>query len=394
VSFDFKDTIQKLFLFVCLIYGLIPFEASFSVGIFHGFALSCIMAYALILNKFQLNKYTIIYILFFLFVALVNSIISVGQDIILLTVSLLFSGIIVPILYSNKRFRNQFITAIKWLIVISVVMFYLQYITYTINGNILSIHEVIFPFSHARISQQSLYDGLTRMGGMYIEPGTYANFMYVYLLIYMILTKNFKNLFVYITLLSIILSFSVWGMMFASFFLVILLISNFNTISKYKKMILLVLFLISGFYLSNYIMKSSAVKYALTKTTMGKKNKSESVSAKSFVYKKYAQEYESLLVIGEGFKPEFRNNTTSLQDAGVLLNISIVFGIPFAIFFFITFIIALYKITNFWILIGSLPVFISKLYYWDPAIYLLYFLVVYKAFCISNKISYNKKDLV
>jgi len=384
--FNFIDLFQKIFLFICLIYAFIPFEAvSFiSTNKIHRIFLILIMLYALYINSFKISKYGSIFFIIFLFFALINSFVSIGENIIIFAMSILFAAIVVPIIYQNNKFKNQFLVAIRWLIIFSITMFFLQFILYHITGEILLLHELIFPFSKARIAEELSYGNLMRMGGIYIEPGTYSNYMFIYIFIYLTLTRNIKDILLFIGAISIILTASVWGMIFASYFLVMLILSNLSMISVKNKLLFLSILIFVGYESVGYLEHNLAVQYALNKTQANDKANG-STGAKKFVYLKYKKEYINLLLLGQGFKPEFQKNTFSLQDSGVLLNMSIIFGIFFTGIFFITFILALLKITNYWIVLGSLPIFISKIYYWEPALYLLYFLVVYGAFLNYTK---------
>lgn len=380
MTFQIKDIFAKVFLLIALIYGFIPFEASFRVDRFHEFWLICMMLYAWYMGSFKFSKYGGSYFFFFLLVFVINALVSIGQDIVIITTSVLFSAVVVPVIYKNERFKNIFISSLRWLIILSITSFLIQFTVYYLTGNLLLMHEFVFPFSEARIAHETTFGNLTRMGGMYIEPGTYANFMFVYLFIYIVLTRNINDKLLYIGSLSIIFTFSVWGAIFSSYLFLMLVMANLVTFSLKKKLMITILILGIGFYSATYLVNNPLVEYAVNKTESGNTGTKGSTAAKKYVYKKYMKEYDEFLLIGEGFKPKFKENTVSMQDSGMLLNMSIVLGKLFTIFFAISFIVGLFRLTNIWIVFASLPIFISKLYYWDPAIYLLYFLVIYSAF--------------
>jgi len=380
--FTISYFLEKFFLFICLLYGFIPFEAVaiLRTDRLHLLFLIAILIYVLFITSFRINKYGGLFIIISISLALMNAFISLGHDIVLFAESILFAAIVVPALYSNERFREQFICALRWLIILSITMFILQFIVYHLSGSILRLHEMVFPFSQARIAEESSFGNLVRMGGIYIEPGTYSNYMYIYILIYSILTKKLSGFLSFATAITTILTFSVWGMIFASYFLFIIILDKLKQKSFIVKTVVLFIFLSGGVYISNKVLNDPAVEYAVHKLDSNR----GSTGYKKQAYKKYELSYENFLFIGEGFIPEFKKGIPSLQDSGVLLNISIVFGIFFTAIFMLIFLLALSRLHNYLLAFATIPIFIDKIYYWDVAFVLLYFLVIYDGL-IKNK---------
>jgi len=383
LTIKYSDLLKRLFLFICLLYGFVPFEAVaiLRTDRLHLVFLIAIIIYTLFVTSFKLNKYGGLFFIFFIFIALVNAFISIGHDIVLFAESVLFASIVVPALYSHERFREQFISALRWLIVFSITMFIIQFLVYHISGHILRLHELVFPFSQARIAEEASFGNLVRMGGIYIEPGTYSNFMYIYILIYTILTKKLSSFLAFATAISTILTFSVWGMIFASYFLLILILDKLKKKSLIVKIIILFAFISVGLYISNKIVNDPAVEYAVKKLDSNK----GSTGYKKQAYEKYKSSYEKFLFIGEGFIPEFKKDIPSLQDSGVLLNISIVFGIFFTTIFILIFFLSLIQLNNYLLAFATAPMFIDKIYYWDVAFILLYFIIIYEGLLSKRK---------
>ena len=370
--------LKTLLLFLGLLYALIPFETSKAILI-HSAALMFVIGYALYVGNFKIkiNHLGRIILLMFTILTLMGLLISSEADGLIFTFAIVFGSITASMIHYNPKFRHLFFIAFKWLVIFSIAMLFLQTVILTITGKVLPIHEFIFPFSEARIGTYTNFEGLYRMGGLYIEPGTYANMMYLFLIIYLVISKNTFSPVLFIGAISIILSYSVWGMIFGSYLLIILIIAKLKKITwKIKLIILLILALTSFFsfnYISNYIDQSQAIQFASHKINVSH----GSAESKMQAFHKYEETFGDFLIIGEGFYPEFNKGLSSVQDAGFLLNVSVVFGILFAICIFTLYIYLSLKYYTWVGAAASLPIFISKIFYYDAAFWLLFFLVIY-----------------
>ncbi len=380
------DSARQIFLFVGLLYAFVPFEAGnyLITNAIHITALMLISMYTLYVGRFklkmnQLGKIVLILLMVF---TMISSMVSYGKGEVIFAFSIIFSFITASVIHYNNNFKHQFLIALKWLIIFSISMLFLQLIVLNITGDVLSIHEMIFPFSEARISINTKFDDLYRMGGIYIEPGTYSNLMYLFLVIYMLLSKNLSNYLLFIGAISIILSYSVWGMIFGSYLLFFLIFIKLKNSSLKMKLLVLIAVFSIGSLSINYIINSPAVNYATYKVN----SDVSSVSEKEKAYSRYKESIDDFFIIGEGFSPEFNVGIASVQDSGFLLNFSVVFGILFTVYILMVYILSFLKCCTPIQLIISLPIFVSKIYYWDAAFWLLFFLVVYGGYTKHKKI--------
>jgi hypothetical protein len=379
-----SDLIKIFFIFICLLYGWIPFEAetyamSFRIHLIFMFLL---MLYAFYSNSFKISKYSILFFFTLIFISGLLFFKSYGSAIFSFVTSILFASIVVPTLFNNSKFKNYFTQALYLLIIMSISMFFLQIIIYISTGNLPLLHELIFPFSKARIATEIQFDNLTRMGGMYIEPGTYSNYMFILLTIYFILKKKVNYYLLFICALSIILTYSLWGMIFATYLLIIIFLVQLKRISFHKKILLLFIVFSVLFYINQNIQHNNAIQYGIEKLQRNGTN--NSTGAKKTAYKEFINSIENYFILGDGFSPKLQKKVLSLQDAGLILNLSIVFGIIFTICFLLIYLILVFKLTNITIAFISLPIFMSKLFYWDPAIWLLFFMLIYEYIYTCN----------
>lgn len=328
--------------------------------------------------RYRYRAFDLAILLFFAFLFVVGEMISKERDGIEFIFSILFGHIVANALYNSDGFRSSFLIALKWLIVLSIILLVVQYAVLLLTGNVLDIHGFIFPFSEARISVNTMF-GFYRMGGMYIEPGTYSNMMYIFLILYMVLSKKTDSLLLYVGVASIILTGSVWGLIFGSYMATILFIEKLLKTKEIPliKKIFTTLILIVVYYASiSYLQNSKLLKYAENKMNTN----NPSVNAKELTFTKYQESYSDFLILGEGFSPEFYVGIPSPQDAGLLLNITVIFGVLAGLIIAIVFLVSTIRCCSWVLLFATLPVFISKLYYVDRVFWLLFFVMIFGAY--------------
>lgn len=384
----FIKTLPIFLLFLGLLYSFIPFETSnpsLSMKI-RAFTAMLIMLYALIQNKLKVRVNTMgkLIMIFSLIIIIANGIISFSTLIFLFAVALLFGFIVASIIQNNDTFKQKFLLAFGWLIYISIFSFILQFIVFYLFGNLLDLHSFVFPLSEGRIGIQTLFGDLYRLGGIYIEPGTYANYLYLFLLIYLFISKDITSPILFIGAITIILSYSVWGMAFGSYFLIMLIFLKLKNTSWLSRIILLILLVSVSIYNIDLVIESSAAEFATDKVS----SDNESTLSKKLTLQYFQNNLEDFLLLGEGFAPKFDMKIQSVQDAGLLVNISMAMGILFTIVIFSSYVYLCIKWKLLSVLMLSLPIFVSKVYYWDFSFWLFFFLVIFE----SNSRTKKKKD--
>ena len=382
------NNLKRFLFFLTLLYIFIPFETTdptFSMKIRLAVAMG-LTFYMLYLNDFKikLNNLGKITLLLLIFLIILNSFISFDTTLFIFTGAIIFGAVTASIIKNNTTLYNDFLTGLEWLIIFSIFTLLFQLIYFSQTGEVISFHKMVYPLSEERIGIQKEFGNLHRLGGMYIEPGTYSNFMYLFLIIYLFLTKNIKSSLLFIGAVSILFTYSVWGIIFGSYFVIVLILARIKESSLKKKFTIIFLLFLINLVGINYILNSPAIQFAMAKMEAG----GGSVSAKEDAYNKYAQTYDNFLIIGEGFSSSFEKGLTSAQDAGFLLNLSVILGIFFTALLILIYLISFIKSSDKFVILASLPIFISKIYYWDFAFWLLFFLIVYSGYAkntTSNK---------
>lgn len=392
-----KNNSITLLLLISLLYAFIPVESGKGQFVFllQSSFLILITLLSMYVSKFKIkmNRLGKISLFVLLFYTIFSIQISNGGREYTMLVSILFSFITASAINYNENFRKYFLTALKGLIILSIIVLILQLLIFMVTGNIIHIHEMIYPFSEARIGTDKLFEDLYRFGGFYTEPGTYSNWLYLFLVIYMILSRKIFTPLILIGSLSMILSYSVWGMVFGAYLFTIAVMTKIKKSSWAFKFLLIVSFLSFSFYSVYKFEDSSAVQFALYKLDLNSAN--TSTSGKIDFYKKYEANIIDLLLIGEGYKPKTYEGIGSPQDTGTIINLSVIFGILFTFIILFIFVISFQKCCGWIMLFASLPIFISKIYFSDPAFWLLYFLVVYGGYTnYKNSIKLNDKKTI
>jgi len=371
------DKPKKLLLFIFLLYAIVPYETVSNPllsYVFHLIFIVFVGIFALYTGNFKIKmnqfaKFTMFFLICFI---AINSVVSYGLNEFLLFLSIVFGSIVASTIYNNRNFYNLFVSAFKWLIVFSISMLFLQLIVLDTTGKVLHIHEMFFPFSEARIGVFGL---LNRLGGVYLEPGTYSNWMHLFLVIYMVLSENINRPIFYIGAISMILTLSAYGVIIGIYLLMVLLLSKIKHSSLKKKFSTLLLLMIVSFFSIGYIGDSTAVKLVSAKMDSSSDG---SANLRKQAYERYIENIEDYFIVGEGFSNKFGEGIASIQDAGLLLNMSVALGILFSIIFIMIYTYAFLKKNNMEILFASLPIFISKIYYYEFSFWLLFFLLILK----------------
>ncbi len=116
--------------------------------------------------------------------------------------------------YQNESFRRASVYAVNFLLYFSAGFLILQFLEYYLIGRLFDYHNLIFPWSEARLP---LWSSLARVGGVYIEPGTYANWIYTFLLFRFFVDRSVNPLIVPLVSTTMIFSMSAWGMIVGVF---------------------------------------------------------------------------------------------------------------------------------------------------------------------------------
>lgn len=127
---------------------------------------------------------------------------------------LIFWGIIAADL-SLETFKEEILWAVQAYMVFNLAGLLLALGWAGLSGDKFDFHHVLFPVSRSRLQVQF---GFPRLSGFQIEPGTYANWMYLALSLRILLKRRVLSSFNTICAISMVATFSVWAFMAAGFY--------------------------------------------------------------------------------------------------------------------------------------------------------------------------------
>lgn len=353
------------FLVLAFLYCLIPIEgggANFAVFLRLCVA-SVVLLVVIVLFKPGLSKANAYFIGAILLFSIMSSLRGFGGGFFALGLSVVFGVTLSEAAVKRRLFRIHLSSAVLALIVISVFSLFLQIGIYIYTGVSLDLHKMLYPFSDARIAESF---GLVRFTGLYIEPGTYSNWMYLLFMIYLALNADENPYIVYVVAGSMIATLSAWGMGVALFLVAV------KSIRSVRYLMLLAVAVLVIFYFAPAASLDGALNILDHKLASDRVD----AGAKIEAYEEFLRVFGDIIVVGYGFSAKFCGDCLSPQDAGLAINLSVVMGVLFVFGAFGYYFSALLRVRDFQFAVLSLPLFFSKAFYWDFVVWLIFFLVV------------------
>ncbi|QUM75956.1 hypothetical protein HWV00_06800 [Moritella sp. 24] len=291
-------------------------------------------------------------------------------------ISITLGFVVSSVVSINYDLKSIFIKSLGNIIWLSIIALVVQILVYNFFNFDFRPHDILFPFSESRVEiPTGILENMYRSGGIFIEPGTYANWTYVLLVMYILVSGDRYNVLLIVGGLSIILTASVWGLfsgIYISIFIFCAWLKSLEFSSQTSKVIFtgLTLIVLSSVFINNlnHDLFSFAEKKLLGEST--------SVISKHDVYNDFLIDIDQFVLSGEGFSRTFRKGKVAVQDAGLLVNFAIVFGLVFTGLFMALLIYICLKKGRYFELILSAPILLSKLFYWDFTFWLWFFLML------------------
>lgn len=262
--------------------------------------------------------------------------------------------------YQSASFRRAAIISLNFLIYSSVGFLVLQFLEFYLVGRLFDYHNLIFPWSEARLP---LWSSLARVGGVYIEPGTYANWIYAFLLLRLFLDKNISPLLVPLISFTMIFSMSAWGVLVGVFVLLVYGMKRFDW-----RVIVYLLAAAVGVYIIVSVVNLGDVAHLLESRILY----SGSREVRDDTFQEFLSVVPRLLVFGLGFGRVFCIDCQSPQDAGLIISLLVVYGLPFTLFVLSVVFCFAYRKGGFRFVILCFPLLNAKLFYWEHVFWFIF----------------------
>jgi hypothetical protein len=280
-------------------------------------------------------------------------------------VAILFGMFCASAIAGSLKYRRNFVISLKLLLYVSIYLLFFQIFWHHLTDNILKLHEVIFPISASRVEEHEYFN---RLGGIFIEPGTHANWVYSFFLLYIYIEGKLDIKMGFLVGLSLISTISLWGAIVGSL-LILICILNFYKVKNIVSSIIISFFVISIFYA---FLNSDIFIFLENKLVSDGGSKFSKIDA----WNEFFKVYSDIVFLGYGFNPNFCVGCVSPQDAGLILSLFVIFGIIPGMLIFVLIYYGSFEIGGFYLLIITLPLTFAKLFYWDYIFWIIFFVVL------------------
>lgn len=262
--------------------------------------------------------------------------------------------------YQSDSFRRAAIISLDFLVYSSAGFLILQFLEFYLAGRLFDYHNLIFPWSEARLP---LWSSLARVGGVYIEPGTYANWVYAFLLLRIFLDKNISPLLVPLVSFTMIFSMSAWGVIVGVFVLVVYGVNKLDL-----RVMIYLLCAAVGIYIVVSVVNLGDMAHLLESRVLY----SGSREVRDDTFQEFLSVAPRLLVFGLGFGRVFCIDCQSPQDAGLVISLLVVYGLPFTLFVLSVVFGFAYRKGGFRLAVLCMPLLNTKLFYWEHVFWFIF----------------------
>lgn len=356
-----RHYLTSVVLWVLAVYAFLPTESETSTFpmIVRTFAACLIMLTALISVlelRFQFSIPLVFLIFYFTVLAVISF--SFRYFVVLVVVSSAFVWAVA--FYQSQYFRRATVLALNLLLYFSIGFLLLQFVEYYLFGRLFDYHNLLFPWSEARLP---LWSSLARVGGVYLEPGSYANWMYVFLLLRLFLDRSVNFTLVPLVAFTMAFSMSAWGVLVGAF---VLFVYSFGRLDR-----AFVFYLICGL-IGIYVAGSLLQTGDILAFMEAKLFYSGSRDVRDSAFQEFISTFPEWIVFGLGFGKVFCVDCSSPQDAGVLISLIVVYGAPLALFALGAIFVFAYRQGGWHLAVLALPLITTKIFYWEPVFWFIF----------------------
>lgn len=244
---------------------------------------------------------------------------------------------------------------------------------YKLTGQIIDLHSVLFPFSISRAHETF---GLARLCGFQIEPGTYANFVYLVVLFRSLTIGRVASWLHAVAMGSTVATLAAWSVIGFGIFL----LAAFVEVILYNKRATLPIkaFMISLAFggalalITSYSAigdNGGMINYFQLRFSGG--DESGSAVYKIEAFQALTQAIGDTIVVGRPVSISYCEYCVSPQDLGVILNLTYYFGVIPTMLLCFAVIVNVFRYFGFGVLLFFAPLVVCKAFFFDPLIWLV-----------------------
>lgn len=238
-------------------------------------------------------------------------------------------------------------------------------------GEFIDLHNILFPFSASRGGDTM---NVTRLTGFHVEPGTYANYIYLFVLLRALLTQRILSRLSTIAMMSTTLTSSAWAIIAILCYFA----AGLTEVIKRKRKgqfptEIFVMCALTFFYvivisvlLSNFS-DSAYVKY-IAERLFGQ-GPDASRADKIIALEQWRQAIGGAFVFGYPMSETFCPTCRSPQDIGVAFNLAFNFGVVPSVALWVMLFVSVLRKWGPRFLVLSAPLLVNKAFFYDPLIW-------------------------
>lgn len=249
------------------------------------------------------------------------------------------------------------------------------------TGSVVDLHQVAFPWSASRVGEML---NVVRLSGFQIEPGNYANSIYLFVLISGLLRNRLFGWLESLAMASTILTFSAWAVLGVVVYIAALaleFVASPSVTSRFGRwaialLVCLVLVTSAPLLLTGYS-DNEYVRYFISRFGGDVGQGSLFLKAQAFEAWKATPWLD--MMFGRPMPDSFCASCVSPQDLGTLLNLTYYFGVIFSAIFITAFAFRLWRVYGISFVVATSPLIVTKFYYYDPFVWLAMGLAMFAA---------------
>ena len=283
----------------------------------------------------------------------------------------LIGSFLIASLLSSGNNRWMFVRALDAVLLIWALALILQFSMSMLGFEFVDLHKVVFGYSESRTF--NAFINYPRPSGLHLEPGTHAQWVFGLVMVRFFLTGIFSRSAV-LAILSIPLSMSFWGLG-ATLFLLPVMFFNIrkSAVSGFASQLgilagVLIVAIIVYFFAS--IFGDTFWEYVTVRSTL----EDGSGSSKTQAYSFFFRDWFNYLLIGNNYSFDFCGGCLSKQDAGLLLNMFVYFGVLPSVLVWFVIAVRGIKSVGYVFLIFLMLVATTKFSIYEPIFWLVCFI--------------------
>ena len=285
-----------------------------------------------------------------------------------ITAGLLLSAMVIG---PNVIQQDVFSFLLRGYLIFHVLGFLLSALIWIRTGEAIDLHSLVFPFSSARQGEML---GRMRLTGFHIEPGTYANSIYIVTLIRAIFRRRLVNLLDIVALATAVATLAAWsvvgvGLYFSAMALEFFILDRrfsaairiFSTWAVVVVGVMALPAMLPSIMESDY---ADFMTQRLTTEAGSGQLKAESMSA-------WIQALDLRILVGQPLTSSYCYFCVSIQDIGTIINMIYYFGLVATGLIMSAWSFKLLRDCGLQFVVAALPLVFAKFYFHDFTVWIV-----------------------